>query len=242
MSIALQCAQAITILQQVVAFGWSSSSLPNIISSSHLSLAFVADDDYFVLGFLCYCWMSFCSHGSSLHRVFTWFLLIVCFCFFFELCQLVFSFALHVWWMSSHPWFLFTKFFSFSNGEARKHRRKQKELGSVGCVNPVGNKASPSCSQCCNKKTWRCSPETGMSDHEWNRKTGDQTRFCTSGAFHPQLGPNWMFWSPIGWILQIALMYESKDISVSFYMSIWITLMYESKNISASFHIVCELV
>jgi hypothetical protein len=134
----------------------------------------------------------------------------------------------------------FYLFFSFSNGEAWKHRRKQKELkGSVGWVNPVGNKTSPSCSQCCNKKTWRCSPETGMTDHEWNRKTGDQTRFCTSGAFHPQLGPNWMFWSPIGWILQIALMYESKDISVSFYMSIWITLMYESKNISASFHIVC---
>jgi hypothetical protein len=110
--------------------------------------------------------------------------------------------------------------------------------GSVGWVNLVGNKTSSSCSQCCNKFFWRCSPETGMSDHEWNRKTGDQTRFCTkigaktslspmyfpwkkihpSHAFHPQLGPNWMFWSPIGWILQITLMYESKNISVSFYI------------------------
>jgi hypothetical protein len=47
-------------------------------------------------------------------------------------------------------------------------------------VNPVGNKTSPSCSQCCNKKTWRCYAETGMRDHERNRKTGDQTGFCTN--------------------------------------------------------------
>jgi len=43
---------------------------------------FVANDSSFILGFLCYRWLSFCSHESSLHKVLTWFLLIVCFCFF----------------------------------------------------------------------------------------------------------------------------------------------------------------
>jgi hypothetical protein len=53
-------------------------------------------------GLLCYHLLSFCSHESSLHKVFIWFyfiLLIVCFCFFFGLCLLVFSFALDFWWM-----------------------------------------------------------------------------------------------------------------------------------------------
>ncbi len=39
----------------------------------------MADDSSFILRFLCYHWLSFRSHESSLHRVFTWFLLIVCF-------------------------------------------------------------------------------------------------------------------------------------------------------------------
>ncbi len=71
---------------------------------------FVADDNSFILSFLCYRWLSFRSHEYSLHRVFTWLLLIVCFCFFFWLCLFVFSFALHFWWMGSHPWF-FNKVF-----------------------------------------------------------------------------------------------------------------------------------
>jgi hypothetical protein len=54
------------------------------------------------------------TRESSLHKVFMWFLLIVCFCFFFGLCLLVFSFALYFWWMGSHPWFLFTGFFFFT--------------------------------------------------------------------------------------------------------------------------------
>jgi vacuolar-type H+-ATPase subunit I/STV1 len=37
----------------------------------------------------------FVAMSPLLHRVFTWFLLIVCFCFFFGLCLLVFSFALY---------------------------------------------------------------------------------------------------------------------------------------------------
>jgi hypothetical protein len=32
--------------------------------------------------FFCFGWLSFFNHESSLHRVITWFLLIVCFCFF----------------------------------------------------------------------------------------------------------------------------------------------------------------
>jgi len=44
----------------------------------------------FHLGLLVYCGLSFCSHESSLHRVFTWLLLIVCFWFFLGLCLLVF--------------------------------------------------------------------------------------------------------------------------------------------------------
>jgi hypothetical protein len=47
------------------------------ISSTHHSLYtfviswFVANDNFFVLGLLCCCWLSFCSHESSLHRVLT---------------------------------------------------------------------------------------------------------------------------------------------------------------------------
>jgi hypothetical protein len=67
--------------------------------------------DSFVLGLLCYRWLSFCNNESSLHKVFIWCLSIVYFCFFFGLCLLVFSFALYLWWMSSYPWFLFTRFF-----------------------------------------------------------------------------------------------------------------------------------
>ncbi len=37
----------------------------------------MVDDSSFVLGLLCYCWLSYRSHEYTLHRVFTWFLLIV---------------------------------------------------------------------------------------------------------------------------------------------------------------------
>jgi hypothetical protein len=89
-----------------------------LISSTHHSQCtsittwFVVNDNSFTLGLLCYHWLTFCSYESSLHKVFTWFLLIVCFCFFFGLCLLVSSFARYFWWMGSHPWFLFTQFFS----------------------------------------------------------------------------------------------------------------------------------
>jgi len=39
--------------------------------------------------------------------------LFVCFFFLLKLSFLVFSFALYFWWMSSHPWFLFTRFFFY---------------------------------------------------------------------------------------------------------------------------------
>jgi len=51
---------------------------------------FVANDNSFILGFLCYRWLSFCSHESSLHKVLTWFLLIVCFFFSFGCVYLCF--------------------------------------------------------------------------------------------------------------------------------------------------------
>jgi hypothetical protein len=68
------------------------------ISSTHHSQGtsviswFVVDDNSFVLDLLCYHWLSFCNHESSLHKVITWFLLIVCFCFFFG-----FSFTFNGW-------------------------------------------------------------------------------------------------------------------------------------------------
>ncbi len=84
---------------------------------------FVANNISFVLNLLCYCWSSFhkhgsyaCNHGSYFHRVFTWLLLIVGFCFFFGLCLRVFSFALHFWWMGSHPWILYTGFLLLYQG------------------------------------------------------------------------------------------------------------------------------
>ncbi len=76
----------------------------------------------FILGLLCSCCLSFGSYESSLHSVFTWFLLIVCFCFMFRLCLLVFSFALYFWWMGSHPWFLFTGFFFFTKSSNKLWR------------------------------------------------------------------------------------------------------------------------
>ncbi len=81
-----------------------------IFSTHHSYCAFVtnwlvANDNSFILSFFSYCSLSFCRHESSLHRVFAWFLLIVCFRFFFWLCLFVFSFALYFWWMGSHPWF-----------------------------------------------------------------------------------------------------------------------------------------
>jgi len=55
--------------------------------------------------------------GESKHTTtFQHFLLIVCFCFSFGLCLLMFSFALYFCQMGSHPWFLFTGFsFLFSS-------------------------------------------------------------------------------------------------------------------------------
>jgi len=48
-----------------------------------ITTRFVANDSSFVLALFCYYWLPFHSHESSLHRVFTWFLLIVCFFFSF---------------------------------------------------------------------------------------------------------------------------------------------------------------
>ncbi len=48
-----------------------------LISSTHYNYYtfviswFVANDNFLVLGFHCYCWSSFHSHGSYLHRVFS---------------------------------------------------------------------------------------------------------------------------------------------------------------------------
>jgi hypothetical protein len=59
-----------------------------LISSTHYSYYtfvttwFVANDNFFILGFLCYHWLSFGNHESPLHTIFTLFLLIICFCFF----------------------------------------------------------------------------------------------------------------------------------------------------------------
>jgi hypothetical protein len=53
--------------------------LSSLNSSTHCSYCtfvtsqFVANDNSFVLGLLCYHWLSFRNHESSLHRVFTWF-------------------------------------------------------------------------------------------------------------------------------------------------------------------------
>jgi hypothetical protein len=73
----------------------------------------VIDDNSFVEGLLCYHQLFFYCHESSLHRVLTWFLLIVCFCFFFRLCLVVFSFALYFWWMGSIPDFYLGVFLLF---------------------------------------------------------------------------------------------------------------------------------
>ncbi len=48
------------------------------IASAHPWLArFVADGNSFILGLLCYSWLSFCSDESSLHWVFIWFVLLL---------------------------------------------------------------------------------------------------------------------------------------------------------------------
>jgi hypothetical protein len=68
--------------------------------------------------------LSFHSQESSLHKVFTWFLLlIVCFCFFYGLCLLVFSFALNFWWTGFHSIFLFTGLF-FLDDEFEQNKIK----------------------------------------------------------------------------------------------------------------------
>jgi hypothetical protein len=51
-----------------------SSSLPHIIASAPLSTSqFMTNDNFLVVGLLCYCWSSFCSHGFYLHKVFSFF-------------------------------------------------------------------------------------------------------------------------------------------------------------------------
>ncbi len=76
------------ILQQITALGRDSSYLSHIISSATSSLINLWQTIAFsFLRFLCYHWLSFCSHRSYLHRTFTLFLLIVCLCFcFFSSC------------------------------------------------------------------------------------------------------------------------------------------------------------
>jgi hypothetical protein len=44
---------------------------------------FVANDCFLVLGFFCYCWSSFCSLGSYLHRVFFFLFFVDCLLLFF---------------------------------------------------------------------------------------------------------------------------------------------------------------
>ncbi len=65
----------------------------------------MTNDNFLVLGLFCYCWSSFHSHGSYLHKVFSYFLLIVYFRFFFRLCLLLISFALYFSSMGSCPCF-----------------------------------------------------------------------------------------------------------------------------------------
>jgi len=93
------------------------------ISSTHHSWCnsvisqFVANDCFFILGLLCHRWLSFRSLESYLHKVFfSLFFVDYLFLFFFVfgLCLLVVSFALYFWWMASHPWFLYTRFFFLS--------------------------------------------------------------------------------------------------------------------------------
>jgi hypothetical protein len=64
----------------------------------------------FCLKFYYYRWLSFCSHESSLHKVFTWFLLIF---FFFWLYLLYILICVVLLMVGSHPWFLFTRFFFY---------------------------------------------------------------------------------------------------------------------------------
>jgi len=66
----------------------------------------VANNIFLVLDLHCYHWSSFHNHESYLHRVFPFFLLIICFHFFFGLCLFVLSFVLYFWWMGFYPWFL----------------------------------------------------------------------------------------------------------------------------------------
>jgi hypothetical protein len=89
-SIALQWAQAIAIIQQAATLGWDSSSLTHIIASEPPSLArFVIDNNFLILNLLCHHWLSFRSLGSYLQKVF--FSLIVCFSFFSLGCAYLWS-------------------------------------------------------------------------------------------------------------------------------------------------------
>jgi len=88
-----------------------SSSLPHIIISGPMSLA----DLWHMTTFLSQVFVIIDHHFITMDPIcigfFPYFLLIVCFCFFFGLCLLVLSFALYFWWMDSCPWFLYTWYF-----------------------------------------------------------------------------------------------------------------------------------
>jgi len=89
-----------------------SSYFPHIIANAPSSLADLWQTIALsFLGLLCYCWLSFHSHRSYVHRAFTLFLLIVCFCFFFSCVYLCF-FCCLVLLMDGFPlWLLYTWFF-----------------------------------------------------------------------------------------------------------------------------------
>jgi hypothetical protein len=73
----------------------------------------VADDNLFILGFLYYHWLSFCCHGSYLHKAFTSFF--YCLCLFVlwvvSTCTLICLVLLMDMWCL---WFLYTSFQGFS--------------------------------------------------------------------------------------------------------------------------------
>jgi hypothetical protein len=102
-------------------YGWLSfcnreSSLHKVFTC--ITSWFVTNGNSFVLSLLCFviddCHFVVMS-PLCIGSFFTWFLLIVCFCFFFGLCLLVFSFALYFWWMGSLHWFLCKGVFFFLN-------------------------------------------------------------------------------------------------------------------------------
>jgi len=80
-SITLQRAQAVAILQWATTIGWGFSFLPHIIANAPLSNRFVVDDCFLILGLFCYCWSSFHDFGSYFAKGF----LFLSFCWLFVL-------------------------------------------------------------------------------------------------------------------------------------------------------------